>query len=192
MENYQEIHELVLKIKKGDEKSFNLVYNLYNKKLFTFAFSMLKNREDAKEILQETFIKIWEERDDLNENRSLKSYIFSIAHNKIIDLFRKRMNEKDYKNNLLSNIEEYNNENNYDLELIEKKKTLIKIVDQLPLSRKNIFTLSKFRGLSHKEIAFKLNISTKTIENQITSSLKFIRNKLQNIELIILLSILFQ
>jgi len=167
LENYQEIHELVLKIKKGDEKSFNLVYNLYNKKLFTFAFSMLKNREDAKEI-------------------------FSIAHNKIIDLFRKRMNEKDYKNNLLSNIEEYNNENNYDLELIEKKKTLIKIVDQLPLSRKNIFTLSKFCGLSHKEIALKLNISTKTIENQITSSMKFIRNKLQNIELIILLSILLQ
>lgn len=180
MENYQEIHELVLKLKKGDIKSFNVIYNIYNKKLFSFAFSMLKNKDDAKEILQETFIKLWTERENLNETKSFKSYLFSITHNKTIDLFRKRLNETSYKNTLFQNIESTDYDNQYENELAEKKRIIVEIVNLLPRSRKEIFTLSKFRGLSHKEIALKLNISTKTIENQITSSIKFIRNKLQN------------
>ena len=97
--------KLVTQLKTNDITAFEKLFLKYNKRLYLYCFKMISNRFEAEEVTQDTFIKIWEARQNIDENRSFSGYLFKIAHNKLFNLIRKKINERYYKEYL----EEYAN-----------------------------------------------------------------------------------
>lgn len=179
--------ELALLVSKGTVEAFNALYRLYSPRLFRFAFSLLKNEEDAKEVIQDVFIIIWRKRFEIRSEQSLRSYLFKISYNVVIDKIRKRIKEKAFLSHLYQYFEV--SESSQTLEYAQLNQQLQEAVEALPPRRRLIFKLSREQNLSHKEIAEKLGISIKTIENQITLSLRQIKDQLGSNDLLVLLFI---
>lgn len=170
----------VERLQKGDMQSFDLVYKAYSQRLYGFAFSILKNHEDSKEIVQETFLKLWNSREQLKSDQSLKAYLFKISYNISIDLIRLRLKSEKYQAYLKLHF----SENTGDVENLadyhELSDTIEQIVAEFPEQRQRIFRMSREEGLSHAEIADKLGITSKTVENHINLALKTVRKKLSS------------
>lgn len=172
------VFEWVSALKDDDAKALDHLFGQYSKRLFYFALGYLKSKEEAEEIVQEVFYKIWQNRKSLNPELSFKAYIFKIAYRKITEVFRKLAQEQLYKHELIetSLICDNNTDDRTDyhslLELVES------IVNRLPPRQKEIFIKRKQLGLSVKEIAEILDIAPKTVENHLTEALRTIKNGL--------------
>jgi RNA polymerase sigma-70 factor (ECF subfamily) len=186
----KEESHLVRELSKGNLLAFNTLYKEYSGRLYRFAFGYLKSEEEAEELVQEVFTKIWEKRRDMKEELSFKSFLFTIAFNIIRKHFRTKSQISEYFKSGISD----------DLDMQTSQKItydslyqyITDLVNQLPDRRKEIFIKSRFEGLSIKEIAEKLKISHKTVENQLTDALKFIRTNLNKESIpVILFFILF-
>jgi RNA polymerase sigma-70 factor (family 1) len=169
---------LVAKLKKNDAEAFDRLFHKYSNKLFRFAFSLLKNEEDASEIVQETFFRIWEKRNNIDSSKSFKSFLFSVSYHLIIDQLRERLKDREFRNSLEKYFGEQASfqETRTDYDTLETEMN--KAVDELPEKRKQIYRLSREKGLSHKEIAKQLGVNPKTVENQINLALKHIKIRL--------------
>ncbi len=176
---YPEDSKLIQLLKQGDESAFETLYHKYVDKVFYFALRYLKSREDAEGLTQDIFIKIWENRDTLNPDLSLNSYIFTIAKNTIFNKNRKKINEKAYAEYLKQHLDTVYDKTENEILLNEVKAWIDKAVDMLPEKRKYIFKLSRFEGLSYKEISEKLNLSERTVETHIRLALKAVREMLE-------------
>ena len=170
--------KLLNRLRNDDVKAFDSLFQIYSKRLYRFAFSLLKNREDSEGIVQEVFLRVWRKRADIDSTRSFKSFLFTISYNLIMDELRLRLKQKEYLNSLekFFDLEEIDSGHDADYNLM--KSQIDSLVDELPEKRKHIYLLSREKGLSHKEIAEKLNISVKTVENQINLALRFLKNRL--------------
>jgi RNA polymerase sigma-70 factor (ECF subfamily) len=176
---------LVLNLSKGNLLAFNTLYAEYSNRLYRFAFGYLKSEAEAEELVQEVFTIIWEKRADLKAELSFKSFLFTIAFNIIKKHFRTKAYLSEYFKTGIG----------ADLDMQTSQKVthdslyqyITELVNQLPWRRKEIFIKSRFGGLSIKEIAEELKISHKTVENQLTDALKFIRTNLnrENIPIIL-------
>jgi len=183
---------LVLQLQNNEVKAFDALFCKYSEKLYRFAFSLLKNEEDSKGIVQEAFLRIWKKREVIDSTKSFKSYLFSISYNLVVDLLRLRLKDQKYRKFLVHffESESFNLSSNLDYDEIVKQ--IHAAVEELPAKRKHIYTLSRELGLSHKEIASRLGISVKTVENQITLALKHLKIKLgKDLFPVILFLILF-
>lgn len=171
---------LVSKLRNNDVKSFDILFEKYSQKLFRFSFSLLKNHDDSKEIVQETFLRVWDKRHEIDSSKSFKSFLFTISYHLIIDQLRLKLKDQEYRIFLKEyfKTEELQIISQSDYESLNRQ--IATIIDELPTKRKQIFTMSRERGLSHKEIAGQLNISVKTVENQINLALKHIKSRLGN------------
>lgn len=169
---------LIERLKDGEVLAFDLLFKKYSQKLYRFSFSLLKNEEDSREIIQETFFRVWKNRNSIDSGKSFKSFLFTISYNLIIDQMRLRIKDQEFKKNLAEHFKNIQLENvpATDYKQLENKIQII--VEKLPEKRKMIYKMSREDGLSHKQIAEKLNISVKTVENQINLSLKQIKSKL--------------
>lgn len=139
----------------------------------------MKTEEDADEIVNDTFMIIWEKRNELKLDASLKPFLYTIVRNKSLNLLKKK------KLDLAEFTEDFEPISEYPsaIEVIEAKQTeelVSTLMNQLPPKCKQIFVLSRKEFLSNKEIAAILDISEKTVENQITIAIRFIRNGLVN------------
>jgi len=181
---------LVHNLSKGNLLAFNTLYKEYSGRLYRFALGYLKSEAEAEELVQEVFTKIWEKRADLKKELSFKSFLFTIAFNIIRKHFRTKTYLSEYfKTGIISDLDMQTSQKiTYD----SLYQYITELVNQLPARRKEIFIKSRFEGLSINEIAEKLKISHKTVENQLTEALKFIRTNLnrENIP-VILFFILF-
>jgi len=185
-------HSLVQLLQKGNVAAFDSLFKVYSPKLYGFALKYFKNELDAEELVQEVFVKVWENRLALKSELSFKSYLFTIALNQIRKHFNKKATSLRYLESLrnepeFSENQEINDEN-YDSAL----QQINLIIGQMPPRRREIFTKSKLEGKSSKEIAVELNISAGTVDNQVSEALRFIRSRLnsENISLL-LFAVLF-
>lgn len=170
--------QIVLKVIEGNHEAFAQLYDMYAERIYYFALRFMISKEDAENITQEVFVKVWETRDRLDVNLSLSSYLFTIAKNTIFNLHRKRVNELAYLEHLGNYLE--SNQVRLENEIIFRdiQDHLEKLINELPPQRKKVFELSRKQGLSHKEISEQLNISEKTIETHIRLALKTLRDGL--------------
>ena len=173
--------QLLILLKNGDTEAFDTIYHKYCHRLHNFALRYLKQKEDAEGIVQEVFIKIWNYRENINTDLSFESFLFKTTYNDTISLLRKRVSEKKSNEYLktfqqISNTEDIIDEMHYE-ELTDKLHTLL---DQLTPRQKEIYLLSREEGLSHKEIAQQLNISSNTVKNHLVTILKFLRINFNN------------
>lgn len=177
------------KIRKGDLTAFDQLYRQFSERLYGFAFSMLKDHEDAKEIVQDTFFRLWEKRSQLNPSTAIRPFLFSVAYHTTIDFIRKKLKDDKYRSYLHSRLS-----GNYTEDLPghyrELVQTIREVIEKLPDQRKKIYLMSREEQLTHKEIAEQLNISAKTVENQINLALKAIRKQLRSDDLLGILLLL--
>src|ERR1035437_3529566 len=181
---------LVRYLSRGNLLAFNTLYKKYSGRLYRFALGYLKSEQEAEELVQEVFTIIWEKRADLKEELSFKSFLFTIAFNIVRKHFRTKVYLNEYFKTVTdADVDMHTSQNiTYD----SLYQYITELVNQLPERRKEIFIKSRFEGLSIKEIAEKLKISHKTVENQLTEALKFIRTNLNSENIpVILFFILF-
>ena len=166
--------ELVEKLRKGDFEAFDAVFEKYSNRLFGFALKYLKSKEETEGLVQDVFLKIWENRKNLKEDSSLKSYLFTISYHNICKFFRKKQLQGKLKEEIgLSTDISVDTEEQIDyqstLEQIEK------LIDQLPPKQKAIFEKSRKEGKSTREIAEEMHLAPGTVDNHISSAIKFLR-----------------
>ena len=174
---------LIKKIKNSDETAFKKLFFDFHDNLFHFVFYRLNDRDLAEDITQETFLRVWKNRESLVTNKSFFSLIARISSNLCYDHFRhmevRRKNQKQVPKFGESH---YNDpEKINQLDFLEKK--IQKLVnDKLPEKCRSIFILSRFKGLSNNEIAEMLSISKRTVENQLYRALKILKRNLKHHE----------
>ncbi|GAB1454678.1 RNA polymerase sigma-70 factor [Draconibacterium sp.] len=177
-------------LKKGDILAFDAIYEMYCRRLFCFVLKYVKQKVEAEEIVQEVFVKIWESRHKIDVYASFDSFLFTIAYNSTISLLRKRVTEKKYIDFLISQQQEYIvNDSSVEIQFNELNDKVQLLLNELTPRQKEIFQLSRVEGLTHEEIAKKLNISANTVKNHMVTVLSFLRKSLDNNLLVNLLFI---
>lgn len=181
MKNLIPNSELLLRLKEGNIIAFDSIYEQYCKRLYAFVIRYVKLDSDAEEIVQEVFIKIWENRSRIDVYSSFESYLFTITYNSAINLLRKRVHEKKYLEHIKS-LQEVNNASELtdDLYFKELNSKLQSLLLELTPRQREIFHLSREEGLTHDEIAKKLGISVNTVKNHIVSVLNFLKSNIDN------------
>lgn len=168
---------LLAQLKQGDREAFSSLYETYWRQVYNFCRLYLVNQSVAEEVVQEVFIKVWESRDLIREDDNFKGLLFIITRNLIFNQHRKSVNEDFYKMTVLSAME-----NAYDMEKEIEAKNLSEYIDrlieELPPRRREIFNLSRKEHKSYKEIAELLQVSEKTVENQIGEALKYLKKNI--------------
>ena len=181
------LHKIVKDLRKGDKQALDEIYKFFYPKLYVFAKSFLKVEDDINDILQDVFVKLWLSREKIGKVETFNSYLFTIAKNAIVSYFREKSKDQKFEARVKEILVSAENEYNDELEYKDLKQNLESIIDQLPDKRKQIFKLSREEGLSNKEIAEKLDISVKTVEDHMRHALRFIRKHLKTIEIFTLL-----
>ena len=181
--------ELLLLIRQNNKVAFFHIYERYSKRLYGFVFHFIKVESDTEEIVQDVFLKVWENRHKIDAYSSFESYLFTIAYNATISLFRKRVSEKKYLKHIqtLQQVKvapDLIDEVQFN-DLNEKIQSLL---DKVTPRQQEIFRLSRESGLSHHDIAQKLNISENTVKKHITNTLTFLK---ENLDSSLLTNILF-
>lgn len=169
--------ELVASLKKGSVKAFNMIYQLYAKRLLIYIASATNNKEDAEEIVSDIFLSLWKNHENIDLNTDLSTYLFHIAYKRRIDFFRHSMTVPIYEDYMLFQNELISQENS-ELEYNEFLNIFNCALTSLPSRFQTLLTLSRIKGLSNEQIAIKLKISPKTVRNGISSGLKLLKKKL--------------
>lgn len=170
--------EWVLGLKEGSQDAFQHIFNEYAKRIFAFAKGYLKSNEEAEEVVQEVFIKVWKARASINTELSFKSYLFKISYNYVRELFLKKARENNYKHEILDFAIDFDNRTEERIDYLSLLELVEKIIEKLPPRQKEIITLQKKQGLPTKEIAEMLDISPRTVEKHLSEALKFLKNEL--------------
>ncbi len=172
-------NELVEKLRKGDVNAFDQVYKKYALRLYAFSFKYLKSREEAEELVQSVFLKVWENQHNLKTDKSFSSYLFTIAYNEICNVFRQRSYQRKFILSVESN-NEASEESEAQLDALFVREQIDRIIVKLPEKQRIIFIKSRQEGKSTRDIASELGLSSGTVDNYLSESLKFIRNQLKD------------
>jgi len=167
-------------LREGSETAFESLFNRYGQKIYRFSLAYLKSNTEAEEIVQNVFLKLWENKERLRNETSFQSYLFTIAYNEIRKRFNKKALEDRFKTEIVDWLAEDmpELESKYEFELIVNK--LEQLINQMPERRREIFIKRKKEGQAVKDIATEMNISPKTVENQITEAMNFLRTEFGN------------
>jgi len=178
---------IIQKFKGGDAAAFDTIYNKYSKKLYNFAYGLLKDHDSASEMVQEVFVTLWEKRNQVDVKFNFENYIFTITYNSIRKFFRQRSMEGKVKDFLFKNSPEIISNTDASIIYNELAEIANKTIENLPPRRKTVYKLSRQEGLSIKEIASRLDISPRTAETQLAKALKYLKEELQTLSLLTLL-----
>jgi RNA polymerase sigma-70 factor (ECF subfamily) len=181
METGVQTRELFLyqEMKRGKEYAFDFFFNYYYPGLCIYAQKMISIPEqEAKDLVQDVFVKFWNDREKTDIRFSMRSYLFVSVKNRCLDLLRR-------KNRNLK-VQEITNEHDvtgasFDTYVLSELEALFnKSLEKLPERCREVFELSRFHGLKNREIAAKLNLSEKTVENQVTKALHILKEELKD------------
>ena len=180
--------QLLVKLRQNDEQAFNALYKAYSKPLYLRMLRMTKSAEDTDELLQELFIKLWDNRKSIDAEKSFQSYLYTIAHHLVSNYFRKIASDRNLIKSLLSNAVDYYLNAQELMENKEASALLMQAVDQLTPQRKQVFQLCKLEGKSYEEAAAIMGISIATVNSHMTKSLQSIKEYvLKNQDLVVLI-----
>lgn len=180
--------ELYLLIARGDEQAFDLFYQQNSLQIYRKILRMVKIEAIAEELTQEVFVKLWEKRGLIDAGQSLRSYLYRIARNLIMDFYRKAARDEKLKATLINTVTAAYNPTEEKLYRKEARSVLQEAIRQLPPRQKLIFNLCKIEGKTYKDVSIALGISTATVNNHIVKATKFVKNYLIQHHYVILLA----
>jgi RNA polymerase sigma-70 factor, ECF subfamily len=180
--------ELTKRIKQSEHTAFELLFKMYHKQLCSYARIYVKHLDIADEVVQETFVKVWEARSTLDEHLSLKAFLYRCVHNNSINYIKKLQVSNrltcgyvDEMKHRISLLEMETADNDFDKLATHELETYIqKAIDELPLQCREIFLLSRFKEMSYQEIADYLSISINTVKTQLSRAMQKIRSGLKD------------
>ena len=178
---------LIQRFISGDQTAFELLFRFYYPGLVTFVSQIIIDRDEAEEIVQDFFVNVWTARIRIHQSSSLKNYFFVSVKNRAFNYLKKEQ----IKEKTISHLKE----------LVEKdflfqpdlfveselQQQITKAMEKLPARIREIFMMSRFKGLSNDEIATQLNLSKRTVETQVSNALKILRNELKEYKFLLLL-----
>ncbi|MDN5286921.1 MAG: polymerase, sigma-24 subunit, subfamily [Mucilaginibacter sp.] len=166
-------------MKKGDIAAFEKIYQLYWSGLYSYAYNILRNKVICEEIVQEIFFSLWNKRDELKITHSLKAYLFTAIKFQTLNYIKSEKVKKDYAASYTAFEKNFfDNSNEENIYFSDLKNKVENEVSKLPQKCQQIYRLSRDEHQSIKNIADLLNISHKTVENQLTKALKYLRSSL--------------
>ncbi|WP_295713397.1 RNA polymerase sigma-70 factor [Mucilaginibacter sp.] len=168
--------QLIDRLKSGDDGALTAIYKKYWQQLYLSAYHILKDEQACEDIIQELFIKLWDNRSSVQISVSLKAYLYASIRYEVYRQVRNSMSTSDVFDTLFDRLQ-----TPVDYENIEYKELIAQVssaVNALPQKCREVYKLSREEYLSHKQIASRLNISTKTVENHLTKALKQLRTSL--------------
>ena len=172
MDRYKELNEveLLARLKAGDELAFECLYQIYSPQIHFKLLKLVKLQSLAEELLQDVFVKIWEKRSGIDENKSFRSYLYIIAQNLAKDLFRRAAFDRKMLAAMISASTEI-----YDpvMDAYQEKdheQLMQDVISILPPQRRKIYTLVKIEGKSYEEVSALLGISFSTINGNIVKA----------------------
>lgn len=171
--------ELVERIRSGDQDAFEKLFHQYYSKLCVFSNGYVRSLDISRDVVQDVFIKIWDNRDHFYVHQSLKAYLYQAVRNQSLNFLQQkkqklRLQERLTRQHAMSGGEE--GESFLNTEELSQK--IWKLVEELPERRRAIFILYRKHGLSYLEIGEVMGITRKTVENQMGKSLQFLREHL--------------
>lgn len=170
--------ELVMRLKQGDKAAFTVLYDQYWKKVHGFAHLYLASSVEAEEIVQDVFVKLWNMRSSVDEDKNFKGFLFIVTRNLIFNRSRVTFSEPFFKMTALNAIE-----NSYEIEneLIasDLKVYIDKLIGNLSPRQQEVFRMSRDEQLSYREIANQLGLSERTVERHIYEALKYLKENLE-------------
>lgn len=167
---------LLKKIQQGDASAFSDLYYSLSPTIYRKILWMVNDEEIAKELLQDLFMRIWENREKIDLTRSFRSYLYTIAVNIVYDYLRRMSRKKELEANILSLATDYYT--HVEEKIISRENILLihEVIDKLPLQRKKVFMLCKVEGKSYQEVSELMHISKSTIQDHIVKANHFIKD----------------
>ncbi|ERJ59054.1 RNA polymerase sigma factor [Sphingobacterium paucimobilis] len=170
--------ELLQRLKAGDHAAFEDLYNQHSKKLYWKLQQMVKDPEEADELLQNLFVKVWEKREQIVVQQTFEGYLYRVAQHMAIDYFRKLERQNRMQEEVLRTGITIDEDTEAQLFAKETQQLLDEAVANLPEQRRRTFILCKFEGKSHQEAAEIMNISPNTVHNHLVKAVYAVRQHL--------------
>ena len=175
--------KILKEFKNGDHSAFEEIFKRYSKQLYHFSLSYLKSEEAAEDIVQEVFIKIWNNRKDIKIDTSFQSYLFTITLNSVRKYFNQLSRLNELKHDILFDSSafkpDFDDRSDYQF-MLNKLEEFIRI---MPEKRREVFIKKKIEEKSLKEISEELNITTKTVEYHITEAMRFLKSEFEKLQI---------
>lgn len=180
----KEEKELLNCIKAGEEQAFEYIFHTYYASLCLYACKMVSDTDKARELCQEVFVKLYENRLQITITASVKSYLFTCVHNSCINYLKQvQIHNKHHVHVHHAAVASYEHNSLLDKELEER---LLLAIAKLPQQCRKIFTMNRFEGKKNKDIALELGISIRTVETQISKALHILRSELADLFTVLL------
>ena len=169
---------LIQALKQGSSKAFDSIYQMYSKRLYAYSLQFTKSPEEAEEIVQDVFIRLWNNRERIKQEETLRSLLFIMAKHHLINAYRSKVNSWVYED-YIGYVNTLSVDNaHHRLEYNEFMVQFEEAMQTLPSTQQKVIRLSRLQQLSNKEIAEKLSLSEQTVKNQISLGIKALKEKM--------------
>ncbi|MDR0605360.1 MAG: RNA polymerase sigma-70 factor [Bacteroidales bacterium] len=167
-------------LRRGNHRVYEELFIQWYNPLCNYAYSILHDAEDAKDIVQKVFYKLWEQRSELEIHTSMKSYLYRIVHNDALNKLKQLKIRNEHNQDIAYLSCDFVDDTANTILYNELQQKIKMAINHLPPRCREVFELSRFQQLSYMEIANKLNISTNTVETQMVKALRLLRNDLKD------------
>jgi len=173
----REDHDLAIRIRRGDRDAFKFFFEKYETGLLSFLISKGMDKQRAEDLLQQAFMIIWEKRSDIKPNRSLRTFLFTLSYNRILNYFR---NTRKTEPDLVYKWTDEGPNPEYQPETTEVIKAIQRELEQMPERRRKVFEFCYLQQFTYHETAGAMGISIKTVEKHMTLALRDLRKALKS------------
>ena len=170
---------LIKNLATGDIQAFQELFCRYEKQLKHYAFRLTKSHFIVDEIIQEVFIKVWEDRKKINPDLGPRPYLYRMVRNRAFNYLRDSMQHEDLAQGLWDDVLEARTQADHNIIAAEYENLIDRIIRDLPPQKRSIYKMSRYEGKSNAEIAQLLGVTTKTVENHLWKTLQIIKTQLR-------------
>ena len=175
------VQELAKRIRAGDASAFETLYKTFWTAMYSFAFRYVQSGEEAEDVVQEVFFRIWRNRSDWNVIGSVQNYLFISVRNASIARLRRNATAQRWSDRERSNVDQpVLSDPQTDLELAERHADIERALAEMPEKRRAVCAMRWIDGMSYAQISERLGITEKTVENHIGNGVKFMREHIRN------------
>lgn len=183
--------QIIKKLSKADEQALKWVFDKYHRRIYQFALQFLKDDSLSEEVVQDTFLRLWLNREKIDSSKPLAPYLFTIARRKVIDVYRQKVVSDKAREQAQLMTELSRNYTEDEVLQRDVEKLVMEVMQQLTNQQQAVFRLSRVNGLSYEEIAEELSISKSTVKQHLVGALKTMRTYFNKHDLLYLFVLYF-
>jgi RNA polymerase sigma-70 factor (ECF subfamily) len=172
------MEELLPRIAAGDTEAFRHLYDQYRHRLYGFLYQLTKSHSVSEDLLQDTFMRIWEERERLAGVKDIKAYIFTMVKHRALNSLKRISKEEMVIRQMAHRREMVDRGTESNVRYNELKRNIDRVVRELPPQQRTVYQMSREEGLRQEEISDRLNVTVATVKKHLTLSLRYIRKNL--------------